>query len=79
MKFINVRELHIQTAGVLALVSKGEKIVVTNRGKPQAVISPFEKRDFEKWLSAYEPLIASESSLQKDWNRPEEDEAWKNL
>ena len=26
-----------------------------------------------------ETLLASESSLKKDWLRPEEDEAWRNL
>jgi hypothetical protein len=25
------------------------------------------------------PALASESSLQKDWLRPEEDDAWRNL
>jgi hypothetical protein len=29
--------------------------------------------------SAKETAIASESSLKKDWLRPEEDEAWLNL
>jgi len=27
----------------------------------------------------YEITVASESSLKKDWLRPEEDEAWRNL
>jgi hypothetical protein len=26
-----------------------------------------------------ETALLSESSLMKDWNKPEEDEAWKNL
>ncbi len=32
-----------------------------------------------KNLDKYEITMASESSLRKDWLRPEEDEAWKNL
>lgn len=27
----------------------------------------------------FETALASESSLSKDWSRPEEDEAWKDL
>jgi hypothetical protein len=32
-----------------------------------------------KDLDRFEITLASESSLQKDWLRPEEDEAWQDL
>lgn len=35
-----------------------------------------KKNRFERQL---ETAVLSESSLKKDWLRPEEDEAWKNL
>ena len=41
-----------------------------------------EKRQFLKTKYQQEQLeisILSESSLQKDWLQPEEDEAWQNL
>ena len=30
-------------------------------------------------LEAMEPYLLSEKTLAKDWDTPEEDEAWKNL
>jgi hypothetical protein len=44
-----------------------------------------EVLDFVNYLknkmisSRMDTALASESSLKKDWLRPEEDEAWKNL
>jgi hypothetical protein len=44
-----------------------------------------EVLDFIRFLEAkvleqkMETAIASESSLKRDWLRPEEDEAWRNL
>ena len=43
-----------------------------------------ELLDFIRFLrlrtsEKHETALLSESSLLKDWNRPEEDEAWKNL
>jgi len=44
-----------------------------------------EVRDFVRFLKqriardAYGTAVVSESSLAKDWLRPEEDEAWKDL
>jgi hypothetical protein len=35
-----------------------------------------EAKDLERKM---ETVIASESSLKKDWLRPEEDEAWQDL
>lgn len=52
----------------------------------QHVPEPFldELLDFVQFLRAktikqIDTAIASESSLMKDWLRPEEDEAWRNL
>ena len=32
-----------------------------------------------KMISSRDTALASESSLKKDWLRPEEDDAWQNL
>ena len=52
----------------------------------QHVPEPYldELLDFVQFLKAkpikrIDTAIASESSLKKDWLRPEEDEAWQNL
>ena len=79
MKFINLRELHVDTAKVLARVSRGEKLIVTNRGKPQAIIAAITSDDLERLDVPLDLLIASESSLKTDWLKPEEDKAWKGL
>jgi hypothetical protein len=54
--------------------------------KIQYVPEPFldELLDFVQFLEAkkvdqIDTAIASESSLKKDWLRPEEDEAWQDL
>ena len=33
----------------------------------------------EKPSEAYQTMLASETLLQRDWDRPEEDEAWADL
>jgi len=44
-----------------------------------------EEIDFVAWLKHHklsqipETMLLSETSLSKDWNTPEEDEAWANL
>jgi len=79
MKFVNVRELHINTAKVLAKTRQGEKVIVTNRGKPQAIISSISEKDLDKLGFQDELLLTSESALKKDWLKPEEEKAWKSL
>jgi len=34
---------------------------------------------FKRIKETYNTIIVSEPSLKKDWLKPEEDEAWKNL
>ncbi len=39
-----------------------------------------EAEQRHKWVSdAFHTMLASESVLQRDWERPEEDEAWADL
>lgn len=56
MRFVNVRELHNGTPRVLRMVRRGEKIVVTQRGKPQAAILPLSEGDIEDLVLAH-PLM----------------------
>jgi len=55
MKSISAKELKNQTGKVLRQVGEGEKILITKRGKPWAVLSPAVKDQLEPvGLPAYE-------------------------
>lgn len=43
----------------------------------EIIILPLGKKT--KKTEDIEPLLLSESTLKKDWIRPQEDRAWKNL
>lgn len=45
MHAIGVRELKNRLSRYLALVREGERVVVTDRGKPVAVLGPMEGKD----------------------------------
>ena len=47
MKFVSVRELRIQTPDVLKRVARGEKVIVTKRGKPQAALVKLTEDDID--------------------------------
>ncbi len=57
MKFINVRELHNKTARILDIVTKGDRIVVTYRGRPCAAIIPLLEEDLEAFVLSSQPPV----------------------
>jgi antitoxin (DNA-binding transcriptional repressor) of toxin-antitoxin stability system len=59
MKFINVRELHTETARVLDVIMSGGRIIVTYRGRPCAAIIPLLEDDLESFV------LASRSAQKK--------------
>lgn len=59
MYFVNVRELRVQTPKVLRRVRNGEKIVITNRGKPQAVMLHLTEDEIED-LAFRQPAFLKE-------------------
>jgi len=64
-------------------VSKKEMFLSEIEQVPESVLD--EVLDFVHFLKTriikerFDIAIASESSLKKDWLKPEEDEAWQNL
>ncbi|HLF89412.1 MAG TPA: hypothetical protein VI451_10725 [Anaerolineales bacterium] len=38
-----------------------------------------ETKQARRFSDAFQTMLASESVLRRDWDRPEEDEAWANL
>ena len=47
MKFVTVRELRLQTPRVLRGVSRGQKVIITNRGKPRAALVRLTEDDID--------------------------------
>jgi len=83
MKTVTAKDLKNKTGDVIQAVSRGEKIVVTLRGKPVALISPvnaemLEKHslrgmeiawdDIEKTLQESKPEFKSAEEAM-DWTR----------
>ncbi len=64
-------------------ISKIDQIIKELNNFPERLLD--EVLDYVKYLkgkinrSIMETMMLSESSLKKDWSRPEEDEAWQNL
>ena len=64
-------------------MTKKELLIKEIEGVPEPLLD--EVLDFVRFLKAkkvkekIEIVIASESSLKKDWLTPEEDEAWQSL
>jgi hypothetical protein len=64
-------------------ISKLDQIIKDLNQFPEKLLD--EIFDYVKYLKGklirenMETAIVSESSLKKDWSRPEEDEAWQNL
>ncbi len=67
----------------MIIISKKDQIIEELDKFPEKLLD--EIFDYVKYLKGkliyenMETAITSESSLIKDWSRPEEDEAWQNL
>jgi AbrB family looped-hinge helix DNA binding protein len=82
MKVVDIKTATITSKGQIALPSDVRKAIGLKDGSKVAIISYKDRIEIrpmwvvsEKMASAF----ASEKALGKDWNTPEEDEAWKNL
>ena len=58
MRQVSAREANQHFAQVLSKVEDGEQIVVTKRGRPVAVISPYRHEITDERKAAVERLIA---------------------
>lgn len=70
MKVITAKQLKNRTGEALRYVAKGERVLVTRRGKPLAIISPSDR---EKTLQAMElrPFNQAWSEIEETLNRSE--------
>jgi prevent-host-death family protein len=58
MKTVTAREANQHFAGVLSAVEGGERIVITKRGRPVAIMSPYQAETSDEHKAAVEHLIA---------------------
>ena len=56
MEFMTVRELSKSPKDTIGRISKDGKAVLTNNGKPQALIFKIDERSFERTLSLLQKL-----------------------
>lgn len=57
MKFVTVRELKRDTAGILKWLTKNTPVVVTYRSKPRAIVTPVSEDELEDFLFEHSPVI----------------------
>lgn len=50
MKFVNVRDLKDHASAILRGVRRGNEVVVTNWGKPQAALVPLDEKGLENFI-----------------------------
>jgi|KNS12BottometaT_FD_k123_127219_1 prevent-host-death family protein len=67
MKFVSVRELRIQTPDVLRRVAKGEKIIVTKRGKPQAALVKLTEDDIEDLVLTHPHFLEEIDAARQEY------------
>jgi antitoxin (DNA-binding transcriptional repressor) of toxin-antitoxin stability system len=66
LRFINVRELHTQTPKAMLMVEKGEKLIVTKRGKPKAILLRINEDEIEDLVLSSPPLGKTVRAAEKD-------------
>ncbi|GFP25071.1 type II toxin-antitoxin system Phd/YefM family antitoxin [Candidatus Hakubella thermalkaliphila] len=76
MKVITAKQLKNRTGEALRYVAKGEKVLVTRRGKPLAIMSPsdqektfqtMELRPFNQAWSEIEEALNRSEPFFRDW------------
>ena len=60
MKFVAVRELQINASRILDKVKKGEDVVLTRLGKPEAALINLTEDELEEFLVLRHPTLLKE-------------------
>lgn len=68
MKFCGIRELSNNTKAVLENVSQGNKVIITDNGKPSAMMIQINEDNFELILSLVQQL-EMQANLSSIWNK----------
>lgn len=75
MKFVGVRELRNKTGEVLSAVQKGDKIILTKRGKPFAALARLREDEIERLILEGRAWLKLSESAFDFWDN-DEDEIW---
>jgi len=75
MKFVGVRELRNKTGEVLSAVQKGDKVILTKRGKPFAAMARLRENEIERLIMEGQGWLKLSESAFDFWNN-EDDEVW---
>lgn len=77
MKFIQVREMRTHYNRVMEQLRKEKKIILTNKGKPVALMTEMNEENFEERLSdSRRPGFAAEPPAAYGMDDPEILDAW---
>lgn len=68
MKFVSVRELRLQTPSVLRRVAKGEKVIITNHGKPQAALLRLTEDEIEDVVLTHPSFLHEISAARREYD-----------
>ncbi len=72
MNFCGVRELSNNTKAVLENVSQGNKVIITDNGKPSALMIQINENNFELVLSLVQQL-EMQATLSAIWEKAAKD------
>ena len=75
MKFVGVRELRNKTGEVLSAVQKGDKVILTKRGKPFAAMARLREEEIERLILEGRGWLKLSESAFDFWDN-DEDEIW---
>lgn len=78
MKFVGVRELRNKTGEVLSAVQKGDKIILTRRGKPFAAMARLREDEIERLILEGRGWLKLSESAFDFWDN-EDDEIWNKV
>ena len=72
VRFINIRELHAQTPKTIESVAKGDRCVITKRGKPKAILLPLNEDEIEDLVLGSNSatgafMVAEREAGRKGW------------
>ncbi|MBL7055660.1 AbrB/MazE/SpoVT family DNA-binding domain-containing protein [Candidatus Woesearchaeota archaeon] len=82
MAIIEIKSATITGKGQIAIPRNMRKLKGFKTGSKIAIMAfedHVELRPLEQVSEKLETAVASEKSLEKDWNSKEDDKAWKNL
>lgn len=78
MRFIGVRELRNKTGEVLNAVQKGDKVILTRRGKPFAAMARLREDEIERLILEGRGWLKLSESAFDFWDNAE-DEVWNKV